>query len=258
MFRNKLVKALATAAFAVVGVGVAGTVNSSNTTVQASAFHYLRKDHKLVTLGIGEKLPLRCYYKGKFFKGEGDDNYTGDTAIPDNLLKTHGWKYINGVKYYKIYNYFNNLEDSKYYSAYIPTKYFTKKYNDMSYLTVYRVTHKIKALSDDMQNTDDGMWYGKGDIILVNNLSIWNHDKYVDTISPMQDGKHNADGWFAYSGMNIGGELKPSDFKKYCKKAGPNTRFQMGDDYYTNSSLTRGGIYMNNKFYKIYASKYML
>ena len=65
MFKNKLVKALAAATFAVVGVGVTGTVNSSNTTVQASAFHYLRKDHKLVTLGLGENLPIREYTHGK-------------------------------------------------------------------------------------------------------------------------------------------------------------------------------------------------
>lgn len=58
MLKNKLIKALIAAALAVVGVGVTGTVNS-NTTVQASAFHYLRKDHKLVTLGVGENLPVR-------------------------------------------------------------------------------------------------------------------------------------------------------------------------------------------------------
>lgn len=257
MFRNILVKALAAAAFAVVGVGVAGTVNSSNTTVQASAFHYLRKDHKLVTLGFGEKLPLRFYYKGKHFKGEGDENYTSDSIGSSYfLLKTHGWKYINGTKYYKIYSYFDNLEDGKYYSAYVPTKYFTNKYNDLSYLAIYCVTHKIKALSDDMQNTDMGDWYGKGDIIMLNKYSIWNHNKYVDTISPMQDGKHNKDGFFSYTGVTVGGELKPSDFKKYCRKAGPNTKYVVSEDgksYYTNASLARGGMYVDGKFYKIYS-----
>ena len=103
------------------------------------------------------------------------------------------------------------------------------------------------------KNSDQGNWYGKGDIILINNYNLWNHDKLVDTISPMQDGKHNADGAFMYSGMNIGGELKPEEFKKYCSKASANTKFYMGEDlYYTNASLARGGIYMNNKFYKIY------
>lgn len=47
MLKNKLIKALVATTFAVVGVGVTGTVNSSNTTVQASTFHYLRNDHKL-------------------------------------------------------------------------------------------------------------------------------------------------------------------------------------------------------------------
>lgn len=251
MFKNKLVKTLAAATFAVIGMGVTGTVNSSNTTVQASVFHYLRKDHKLVTLGYGQNLPVRYYYRGKHVYMNDDpkdvQNFTDDNTI--DTLKTRGWKYINGEKYYNIYKYSTDC------TAYIAAKYFTKKYNDMSYLTVYRVNHKIKALSDDMQNTDDGMWYGKGDIILVNNFSLWNHDKYVDTISPMQDGKHNADKWFAPDGSGIGGELKPSDFNKYCSKAGKNVRYLLnrGEDWYTNSSLARGGMYHKGHFYKVYS-----
>ena len=254
MFKNKFIKLLTAAAFAVVGIGTVSTISNSNTsTVQASAFHYLRKDHKLVTLGFGEKLPLRLYLNGKHIYAnnyrEDDDNYTNDTINTSNLLKTHGWKYINGTKYYKLYNYFTDNT-----SVYVPAKYFTKKYNDLSYLTVYNVNHKIKALADDMQNSDQGDWYGKGDIILVNNYSLWNHDKLVDTISPMQDGKHNADGAFMYSGMNIGGELDPAEFKKYCSKASANTRYYVnsGDAYYTNASLARGGVYLGGHFYKIY------
>lgn len=252
MFKNnKIIKLLTAAAFTIVGIG---SVNSMShvSTVQASTFHYIRKNHKLVTLGFGQKLPLRLYRNGKhvyaFDDPKDDENYTHDDINPESILKTHGWKYINGVKYYKLYDYFDDA------SAYVPAKYFTKKYNDLSYLSIYNVNHKIKALADDMQNSDQGDWYGKGDIILVNNYSIWNHDKYVDTISPMQDGKHNADGAFAYSGMNIGGELKPDEFKKYCSKASANTKFYMNNDtYYTNASLARGGVYMNGKFYKIYS-----
>ena len=252
MFKNKIIKLLTAATFTVVGISSINTM-SHVSTVQASAFHYIRKDHKLVTLGFGQKLPLRLYLNGKHIYAnnyrEDDDNYTNDTINTSNLLKTHGWKYINGTKYYKLYNYFTDNT-----SVYVPAKYFTKKYNDLSYLTVYNVNHKIKALADDMQNSDQGDWYGKGDIILVNNYSLWNHDKLVDTISPMQDGKHNADGAFMYSGMNIGGELNPTEFKKYCSKANANTKFYVnsGDAYYTNASLARGGIYMNGKFYKIY------
>jgi len=252
MFKNKFIKLLTAAAFAVVGIGTANAVSQAS-TVQASAFHYLRKDHKLVTLGFGQKLPLRLYLNGKHIYAnnyrEDDDNYTNDTINTSNLLKTHGWKYINGTKYYKLYNYFTDNT-----SVYVPAKYFTKKYNDLSYLTVYNVNHKIKALADDMQNSDQGDWYGKGDIILVNNYSLWNHDKYVDTYSPMQDGKHNADGAFTYTSATIGGELDPAEFKKYCSKASANTRYYVnsGDVYYTNASLARGGLYMNGKFYKIY------
>lgn len=253
MFKNnKIIKLLTAAAFAVVGIGTVNTI-SSTSTVQASSFHYLRKDHKLVTLGFGQKLPIRYYYHGKHVYMDddptADDNFTDDTIDTAFLLKTHGWKYINGVKYYKLYNYSGDS------SAYVPAKYFTKKYNDLSYLSIYNVNHKIKALSDDMQNSDDGDWYGKGDVIMVNNYSLWNHDKYVDTYSPMQDGKHNADGAFTYTKAVIGGELKPEEFKKYCSKASANTKYVIGDDnkdYYTNASLARGGVYLGGKFYKIY------
>lgn len=250
MFKNKFIKLLTAAAFAVVGISTINTI-SNTSTVKASTFHYLRRDHKLVTLGYGEKLPLLIYKNGKHIYANDDPqstaNYTNDNDI--ETLKTHGWKYINGVKYYKIYNYFNDA------SVYIAAKYFTKKYNDMSYFTVYRVNSKIKALADDMQHTDDGMWYGKGDIILVNNFSLWNHDKYVDTITPMWDGKHNAMKMFDYTEANFGGEITPSDFKNHCSKASANTKFLMnhGEDWYTNSSLARGGMYHKGHFYKVYS-----
>lgn len=257
MFKNKFIKLLTAAIFAVIGIDTVNTIsNSSASTVQASAFHYLRKDRKLVTLGYGENLPIRIYQHGKHIYANDDpkdiQNYTDDDTTDVTLLKTHGWKYINGVKYYKLYNYY---EDSKTFSAYIAAKYFTKKYNDMSYLTVYRVNSKIKALADDMQHTDDGMWYGKGDIILVNNFSLWNHDKYVDTITPMWDGKHNAMKMFDYTEANFGGEITPSDFKNHCSKASANTKFLMnhGEDWYTNSSLARGGMYHKGHFYKVYS-----
>ena len=103
MFKNKFIKLLTAAAFAVVGIDAVNTVSNAS-TVQASAFHYLRKDHKLVTLGYGEKLPVRYYYHGKHVYMDNDpssdQNYTDH-----DLIKTHGWKYINNQKYYKIYDY---------------------------------------------------------------------------------------------------------------------------------------------------------
>lgn len=250
MFRNKLVKALAAAAFAVVGVGVAGTVNSNNTNVQASAFHYFRKDHKMVTFGLGDSLPVRNYDHGKLVQKDDpeDENSYCSRYVP---LRSRGWKYINGVKYY-------NVPSQKYLDttgAYMAAKYFTKDYNVKPYFTIYRANKKISALADDMQNTDDGMWYGKGDTFLVVNYSILNHSKYVDTISNIQDGKHNADGWYSPDGGGIGGELKPSQFKKRCTKAGKNVKFiiNKGTDWCTNGSLARGGIYHNGHFYKLYS-----
>lgn len=117
MFKNnKIIKLLTAAAFTVVGIGTVNTI-SNTSTVQASAFHYLRKDHKLVTLGYGENLPIRIYQNGKHIYANDDpkdpDNYTDNDTTDVNLIKTHGWKYINGIKYYKLYNYY---EDSKTFS----------------------------------------------------------------------------------------------------------------------------------------------
>lgn len=113
MFKNKFIKLLTAAAFAVVGIGATSTISNSNTsTVQASAFHYIRKDHKLVTLGFGQKLPLRLYRNGKhvyaFDDPKDDENYTDENINTETILRTHGWKYINGVKYYKLYDYFDD------------------------------------------------------------------------------------------------------------------------------------------------------
>ena len=161
MFKNKFIKLLTATAFAVVGIGTANAVSQAS-TVQASTFHYLRRDHKLVTLGFGENLPVRFYNHGKhvyaYNDPKDDANYTDNSINSEAILKTHGWKYINGVKYYKIYNYDYTL------SAYIATKYFTKKYNDLSYLSIYNVNHKIKALADDMQNSDQGIHHHVQDL----------------------------------------------------------------------------------------------
>ena len=63
MFKNKFIKLLTAAAFAAVSIGSVNAVSQAS-LVQASAFHYLRKDHKLVTLGYGEHLPVRFYNNG--------------------------------------------------------------------------------------------------------------------------------------------------------------------------------------------------
>ena len=235
---------------AILGLATAtiGAVNvATNSTVQASTFHWLRKDHKSVTLGIGENLPVRMYDHGKLVQKDdpNDDSTYCDTYYP---LKTRGWKYINGVKYYNIYN--EHSFDTT--SAYIKAKYFTPKYSDQSYQSVYVVDKKFHVLSDDMQKTDQGFWYGKGDVITI--INDTKNDDLVYSISPMLDGKHDAIGIYDYTSMNIGNYIHHSDFVKYCHKAGKNTKFLMndGDDYYTNASLKRGGIYHKGKFYKYY------
>lgn len=97
MFKNKFIKLLTAATFAVISISAVNTVSNAS-TVQASTFHWLRKDHKLVTLGFGLNLPLRYYYHGKHIYMDDDpenvQNFTDDNAV--STLKTHGWKYING------------------------------------------------------------------------------------------------------------------------------------------------------------------
>ena len=75
MFKNKFIKLLTAATFAVISISAVNTVSNAS-TVQASAFHYLRKDHKLVTLGFGEKLPLLIYKNGKHIYADDDPQST--------------------------------------------------------------------------------------------------------------------------------------------------------------------------------------
>lgn len=254
MFKNKFFKFLAVVGLAIASIGGFSVVN--NHQVQASTFHWLRKDHKSVTLGIGENLPIRKYDHGKLIQKDdpNDDSTYCDLYYP---LKTHGWKYINGVKYYNIYNE-RNFDIT---SAYIKAKYFTPAYSDQSYQSVYVVDQKVNVLNDDMQKTDTNDWYGKDDVITVFNGS--KNKDYVYTFSPMQDGKHNADhvdGAYDYAGGIFGFYMRHSDFVNKCHKASVHTRYYVNtkeasgsDDYYTNASLKRGGIYHNGKFYKYYS-----
>ena len=245
MFKNKFIKLLTAATFAVVGIGTVNTI-SNTSTVQASAFHYLRKDHKLVTLGYGENLPVRYYYHGKHVYM--DDDPSSDQNYTDHdLIKTHGWKYINNQKYYKIYDYSTDC------SAYIAAKYFTKKYNDLSYAQVYTVANAFSPLNGDMQASKTNLTLTKGANIEVDMYS--KDDDIVSMSSPinskyglkgvLNDGGHNMSMWL---------KMTQSQFKNNCRKAAPNAKFVMNNagDYETNASLARGGIYHKGHFYKVY------
>ena len=244
--RNKLIKLLTTVAFAVVGIGTVNTI-SNTSTVQASAFHYLRKDHKLVTLGYAEKLPVRYYYHGKHVYMDNDpssdQNYTDH-----DLIKTHGWKYINNQKYYKIYDYSTDC------SAYIAAKYFTKKYNDLSYEQIYTVTKAFSPRNGDMQASKTNLMLHPGAAIEVDMYSTDND--IVSIGSPLDDNKHGLTGFIDDGSFHASAWLKitQSQFRNNCRKAAPNTKFVFNDngDYETNASLARGGIYHKGRFYKVY------
>ncbi|OXC30414.1 hypothetical protein [Lactobacillus crispatus] len=246
MFKsNKIIKFLTAAAFAVVGIGTANAVSQAS-TVQASAFHYLRNDHKLVTFGYAENLPVRYYYHGKHVYM--DDDPSSDQNYTDHdLIKTHGWKYINNQKYYKIYDYSTDC------SAYIAAKYFTKKYNDLSYEQIYTVTKAFSPRNGDMQASKTNLTLTKGANIEVDMYS--KDDDIVSMSSPinskyglkgvLNDGGHNMSMWL---------KMTQSQFKNNCRKAAPNAKFVMNNagDYETNASLARGGIYHKGHFYKVY------
>lgn len=246
MFKNKFIKLLTAATFAVVGIGTVNAMSHAS-TVQASAFHYLRKDHKFVTLGLGQNLPVREYNHGKLIQK--DDPSDEDSYCDFHVLKTRGWKYINGQKYYNVPNqkYLNAT------SAYIAAKYFTKKYNDLSYEQVYTVTKAFSPRNGDMQASKTNLTLTKGANIEVDMYS--KDDDIVSMSSPinskyglkgvLNDGGHNMSMWL---------KMTQSQFKNNCRKAAPNAKFVMNNagDYETNASLARGGIYHKGHFYKVY------
>ena len=247
MFKNKFIKLLTAATFAVVGIGTVNTI-SNTSTVQASTFHYLRRDHKLVTLGFGQNLPVREYDHGKLIQK--DDPSDEDSYCDFHVLKTRGWKYINGQKYYNVPNqkYLNAT------SAYINAKYFTKKYNDLSYAQVYTVANAFSPLNGDMQASKTNLTLTKGANIEVDMYS--KDDDIVSMSSPinskyglkgvLNDGGHNMSMWL---------KMTQSQFKNNCRKAAPNAKFVMNNagDYETNASLARGGMYHKGHFYKVYS-----
>ena len=250
MFKNKFIKLLTATAFAIVGISAVNTV-SSVSTVQASTFHYLRKDHKLVTLGFGKKLPIRFYYHGKHVyindDPTDDANFTDEAIGSAYLLKTHGWKYINNEKYYKLYNYSDDC------SAYIAAKYFTKKYNDLSYEQVYTVTKAFSPRNGDMQASRTNLTLTKGANIEVDMYSKDN--KIVSMGSPI-DAAHGLKGIVEDGSYknSIWLKMTQSQFRNNCRKASPNAKYVFDEDgdYETNASLARGGIYHKGHFYKVY------
>ena len=249
MFKNKFIKLLTAATFAVISIGAVNTVSNAS-TVQASAFHYLRKDHKLVTLGYGQNLPLRLYRNGKHVYYNDDPKDEGNLTDENDLdpLKTHGWKYINGTKYYKIYNYFSDA------SAYIAAKYFTKKYNDLSYEQIYTVTKAFSPRNGDMQASKTNLMLHPGAAIEVD---MYSKDNDIVSIgAPIDDNKHGLTGFVEDGSYHASAWLKitQSQFRNNCRKAAPNTKFVFNDDgdYETNASLARGGIYHKGHFYKVY------
>ena len=247
MFKNKFIKLLTAAAFAVVGIGSVNAMSHAS-TVQASAFHYLRKDHKFVTLGLGQNLPVREYSHGKLIQKDDPQDTTSycDTLMP---LKTHGWKYINGIKYYNVPN--QKTLDAT--SAYIAAKYFTKAYNDLSYEQIYTVIKDFSPRNGDMQASRTNLTLTKCANIEVD---MYSKDNKIVSIGSPIDAAHGIKGIVDDGSYKDSFWLKitQAQFRNNCRKAAPNAKFVFDEDgdYETNASLARGGIYHKGHFYKVY------
>ena len=249
MFKNKFIKLLTAATFAV--VGIFSTKNMVNNTVKADyihnvgSFHYLNKKHTYKTLGYSEGFPyISRLDNGKYYTDDSDDT----TSQADGIAKTNGYRYINGEKYYRI-----PLKHSNISVEYVRAKYFTKKYNDLSYEQIYTVTKAFSPRNGDMQASKTNLTLTKGANIEVDMYS--KDDDIVSMSSPinskyglkgvLNDGGHNMSMWL---------KMTQSQFKNNCRKATPNAKFVMNNagDYETNASLARGGIYHKGHFYKVY------
>jgi hypothetical protein len=151
------------------------------------------------------------------------------------------------IQDYKIYNYFIDA------STYINAKYFTKKYNDLSYEQVYTVTKAFSPRNGDMQASKTNLTLTKGANIEVDMYS--KDDDIVSMSSPI-DAKHGLKGLVDDGSYKDSFWLKmtQSQFRNNCRKAAPNAKFVFNEDgdYETNASLARGGIYHKGHFYKVY------
>ena len=246
MFTNKFFKFLAVVGLVAASIGGFSVI--TNHQVQASAFHYLRKDHKFVTLGLGQNLPVREYSHGKLIQKDDPQDTTSycDTLVP---LKTHGWKYINGIKYYNVPN--QKTLDAT--SAYIAAKYFTKAYNDLSYEQIYTVTKDFSPRNGDMQASKTNLTLTKGANVEVD---MYSKDDDIVSIGSPIDAAHGIKGIVDDGSYKDSFWLKitQAQFRNNCRKAAQNAKFVFDEDgdYETNASLARGGIYHKGHFYKVY------
>ena len=249
MFKNKFIKLLTAATFAV--VGIFSTKNMVNNTVKADyihnvgSFHYLNKKHTYKTLGYSEGFPyISRLDNGKYYTDDSDDT----TSQADGIAKTNGYRYINGEKYYRI-----PLKHSNISVEYVRAKYFTKKYNDLSYEQIYTVTKAFSPRNGDMQASRTNLTLTKGANIEVDMYSKDN--KIVSMGSPI-DAAHGLKGIVEDGSYknSIWLKMTQSQFRNNCRKASPNAKYVFDEDgdYETNASLARGGIYHKGHFYKVY------
>lgn len=249
LFKNKLIKIAAAAAIALSAVGLTTAIDS--TTAHASTFHYFNKSHKAKILGVFDNFTTITIDKhGKL--ANPDDVYN-DNTTNEELFKSKGWKYINGKKYYLDND--TNLTDD--YTTWLPAYARSKKYNDLSYMSVYVITgghnktNDGTAWNDGKTHFDDRFWLGKSDVITVDNYT--KNSKYVYVQTPPMD-THSACGTLVGGGEPVEVYMKHSDFVKHAKKAAPNVRWREGSNRlsYSNKSLSTGHVWYDGHYTRYY------
>jgi|GEM_PF-4680951 len=100
MFKTKLFKIAATAAIALSAVGITANINGKHQTVQASTFHYFKKNKAVTASGKLRKTnSVKRYYIMK------DNSPTGVMNSNENLFNYLYWlpyKKVKKQEYYRI------------------------------------------------------------------------------------------------------------------------------------------------------------
>lgn len=242
MIKNLTEKVLAAGTMTIALFGLGGLTNANQSNiVQASAFHYLNKKHTYKPVGIVDDFDIYNSKGIPLYKANYDPDYSygnpeadrADYLTKSEYVKINGYKYINGHKFYHVAGRSVFDQDRSWDHYYLPAKDFSKKYNNLSNTAIYVSKKKLQTYNTGANTYEDlaaeilpGEYVQKGVPFEVGMSTI--NEKFVDIVT------HK----FGF------GSLKRSDFKKYCKKAGPHVKSISSDgSYSTNAFLKAGYVY---------------
>ena len=111
MIKNLTEKVLAAGTMTIALFGLGGLTNANQSNiVQASAFHYLNKKHTYKPVGIVDDFDIYNSKGIPLYKANYDPDYSygnpeadrADYLTKSEYVKTNGYKYINGHKFYHV------------------------------------------------------------------------------------------------------------------------------------------------------------